>query len=88
MTINSGSSHGGAAETNLTSSHEDVGSIPGLAVGQGSRVAMSCGVGHRRGSDPALLWLAAIASIQPLDFHSPRVPLKRQFIQTRITNRC
>ena len=31
---------------------------------------MSCGVGHRRGSDPALLWpwhrLAATAPIRPL----------------------
>ena len=28
-----------------------------LLSGLGSRVAMSCGVGHRRGSDLALLWL-------------------------------
>ena len=26
-------------------------------MGQGSGVAISCGVGGRRGSDPALLWL-------------------------------
>ena len=26
-------------------------------MGQGYGVAMSCGVGHRRGSDPALLWV-------------------------------
>ena len=26
-------------------------------MGQGSGIAMSCGVGHRHGSDPALLWL-------------------------------
>ena len=35
-----------------------------------SGVAMSCGVGHRRGSDLALLWLwcrlGAVAMIQPL----------------------
>ena len=36
---------------------------------------MSCGVGHRRGSDSALLWLwrrlAAAAPIQPLAWEPP-----------------
>ena len=36
---------------------------------------MSCGVGHRRGSDPTLLWLwrglVAIAPIQPLAWEPP-----------------
>ena len=36
---------------------------------------MSCGVGRRRGSDPALLWLwrrpVATAPIRPLDWESP-----------------
>ena len=36
---------------------------------------MSCGVGYRRGSDPALLWLwrrlAATALIGPLAFEPP-----------------
>ena len=36
---------------------------------------MSCGVGHRRGSDPALLWLwcrlAATAWIRPLAWEPP-----------------
>ena len=36
---------------------------------------MSCGVGHRRGSDAALLWLwhrlAATAPIQPLAWEPP-----------------
>ena len=36
---------------------------------------MSCGVGHRCGSDPALLWLscklAAVAPIQPLVWEPP-----------------
>ena len=36
---------------------------------------MSCGVGHRRGSDPALLWLwprlEAIALIRPLAWEPP-----------------
>ena len=35
--------------TNPTRNHEVAGSVPALAV--------SCGVGCRRGSDPALLWL-------------------------------
>ena len=36
---------------------------------------MSCGVGHRRGSDPTLLWLwrrpVATASIRPLAWEPP-----------------
>ena len=46
---------------------------------------MSCGVGHRRGSDPALLWLwcrlAATALIRPLAWELPYAmgaALKRQ----------
>ena len=58
---------------NLTSIHEDVGSIPALA--QGSGIAMNCGVGHRCGSDPALLWLwhtlAAEALIRVLPWELP-----------------
>ena len=44
-------------------------------MGQGSGVAMSYGVGHRRTSDPMLLWLwhkrAAAAPIQPLAWELP-----------------
>ena len=44
-------------------------------MGSGSRVAMSCGGGHRRGSDPVLLWLscrwAAPAPIEPLAWEPP-----------------
>ena len=54
-------------------------------MGQVSSVAVSCGVGRRRGSDPALLWLwcrkAAEAPIQPLAWELPYATgaaLKRQ----------
>ena len=44
-------------------------------MGQGSGVAVSCGVGRRHGSDPALLWLwhrlAATAPIRPLAREPP-----------------
>ena len=44
-------------------------------MGQGSGVAMSCGVGHRRGLDLALLCLwhrpAAVAPIKPLAWEPP-----------------
>ena len=45
------------------------------SVGWGSGVAVSCGVGHRRSSDPTLLWLwhrlAATAPIRPLAWEPP-----------------
>ena len=42
---------------NPTSIHEDAGSIPGLTqLVKNLAVAMSCGVGYRRGLDPELLW--------------------------------
>ena len=51
---------------------------------------MSCGVGRRRGSDLALLWLwrklAAIAPIRPLAWEPPYalgVALKRQKTHTK-----
>ena len=44
-------------------------------MGSGSGVALSCGVGHRRGSDPMLLWLwyrrAAVVPTQPLAWELP-----------------
>ena len=44
-------------------------------MGYGSGIAVSCGVGRRRGSDPALLWLwlwlAAAALIRPLGWEPP-----------------
>ena len=52
------SSHGASVAMNPTSSHEDTGSIPGLVeLGLRSGIALSCGVGRRCSSDPALLWL-------------------------------
>ena len=43
---------------NPTITHEDMGSIPGLAQGaKGSGVVMSCSEGHRHGSDLVWLWL-------------------------------
>ena len=45
------------------------------SVGYGSSIALSCGVGHRWGSDPMLLWLwckpAAVALIRPLAWELP-----------------
>ena len=46
-------------------------------MGSGSGVSVSCGVGHRCGSDPVLLWLwrrpAATAPIGPLAREPPYV---------------
>jgi len=64
--------------TNPTKNHEVVGSVPALAQWvKGSGIAVSCGVGCRRGSDPALLWLwrrlVATAPIRPLAWEPPYV---------------
>ena len=69
-----GSSRYGAAETNPTNIHKDVGfdTWPCL-VGGASGIALRCGAGCRRGSDPALLWSrsAAAVPIQPLAWELP-----------------
>ena len=63
---------------NRTRIHEHLGSIPGLTQWiKGSSVAVSCGVGFRRGSDLVWLWLwlwsrlMATASILPLAWEVP-----------------
>ena len=44
--------------TNPTYIHKDMGSLPGLTQwAGGSGVALSCGIGHRHGFNPALLWV-------------------------------
>ena len=60
----------------LTTTEEDSGPIPGLIQWvKGSGVAVSCGVGHKCGSDLTLLWLwcrlAAAAPICPLAWKPP-----------------
>ena len=70
---------------NPTSVLEDASLILGLTRWVKDPVAMSCGVGHRCGSDTELLWLwhrpAAVALIIPLAWEPPYAmggSLKRQ----------
>ena len=68
----------GTVETNPTSTREDAGLIPGLTQWvRDPGFAVSSAVGHRRGSDPVLLWLwcrwSATALIQPLAWELPYV---------------
>ena len=62
--------------TNPTRNHEVAGSVPALAQRVNDpALPVSCGVGRRRGSDPALLWLwrrpVAIAPIRYLAWKPP-----------------
>ena len=64
--------------TNLTRNHEVAGSVPALARWVDDlALPLSCGVGCRCGSDPALLWLwhrlAATVPIKPLAWEPPYV---------------
>ena len=67
-----GSSRYGSAVMNPTSIHENEGLILACSV---SSIVLSCGVGLRRGSDTALLWLwlwlADAVPIQPLAWEPP-----------------
>ena len=61
---------------NPTRNHEVAGSVPALAqCVKRSDVAVNCGVGCRRSSDPTLLWLwcrlVATAPIGPLAWEPP-----------------
>ena len=63
-------------------------------MGEGSGVAVSWGVGRRRGSDPVLLWLwwrpAAAAPIRPLAWEPPYaagVALEKAKRQTNNNNK-
>ena len=76
--------------TNPTRNHGVAGSVPALAQWvKRSGVAVSCGVGCRRGSDPMLLWLwcrlAATAPIRPLAWEPPYAAGAAQEIATTTT---
>ena len=72
--------------TNRTRNHEVEGLVPGLAQWvKGSGVAVSCGVGRRRGSDPALLWLwRRLVATAPIGSLAWELPHANTFFFTNI----
>ena len=68
------SPHCGSAVMNRTSIHQDAGLAQWV---KGSGIAMSCGVGHRRDSDLALLWLWHRLTAWELPYAAHMSPKKR-----------
>ena len=86
--------------TNPTRNHEVAGSVPALAQWVDDPASVSCGVGRRRGSDPALLWLwrrpVATALIRPLVWELPyatgaaleKAKRKKKIFRMKIHRQC
>ena len=75
VTLRDGSDHCGVVETNPTRIHECRFDPWPCSMGEGSSIAISCGIGRRHGSDPKLLWLwcrpMTAAPVWPLAWEFP-----------------